>query len=125
MITASQALFFDPLPGAFPLWAALEAEITLRWPDTVIDVQKTQISLRCPKLFGCVSLPRRKKDGTAIVLTVGLSHPIESPRLIASCEVRPGSWTHHLLIASEANIQAEAVPLLEESRTRCLSSKKK
>ena len=115
MLTDAQALFFAPLPRAFPLWAALEEKIIAFWPNTGISVKKTQISLACPHLFACVSLPRRKKDGNAIVVSVSLNHVLDSPRLYACAPIRPGLWTNHILVSSEKDIDDELMGWLDEA----------
>ena len=63
-------LFFEKAPLALPLYAAFEAALLARFPDTEIRVQKTQISFSQRHGFACVSLPRRASERNAGALLV-------------------------------------------------------
>ena len=86
--------------------------------DASVKVQKSQISFYGRHLFSAVSLPlRRKKNWPehCIVVTIGLSHPLESPRTAVSMEPYPGRWTNHVLISEAAQIDEELLEWLKEA----------
>lgn len=74
--------FFDGKPAELALYETLFRHMEEVFPDASVKVQKSQISFYGRHLFGAVSLPvRRKKNWPehCIVVTIGLSHPLESP----------------------------------------------
>ncbi len=111
--------FFDKRPGALPLYEALEDRILSELDDVTVKVQKTQITFANRRQFGCVSfLPaRRAKDRPEdyITVTLGLHRRLDSPRVDKVSEPYPGRWTHHLLIASPAEIDDELMDWIREA----------
>ena len=111
--------FFDAHPGALPLYEAFETRVTDLVPDVRIKVQKTQISFYNRHLFACVSFARiRKKKNCPdnyIVVTFGLEHKAESPRIDISTEPYPNRWTHHVLITDPAEIDYELMSWIKEA----------
>lgn len=112
--------FFQKHSDALPLYEALEARIlTEIGEDTEIRVQKTQISFYQKHMFACVSFAgvRKKKDCPPVylVVTVGLSHKLESPRIDAATEPYPNRWTHHILISGFEEIDEELMGWLKEA----------
>lgn len=94
--------FFDGKPAELALYETLFRHMEEVFPDASVKVQKSQISFYGRHLFGAVSLPvRRKKNWPehCIVVTIGLSHPLESPRAAVSVEPYPGRWTNHVLVS--------------------------
>ena len=88
------------------------------FPDASVKVQKSQISFYGRHLFGAVSLPvRRKKNWPehCIVVTIGLSHPLESPRAAVSVEPYPGRWTNHVLVSEASQVDEELLEWLNEA----------
>lgn len=77
--------FFEKQPGARVLYEAFAKAVQERCPDAVIRVQKTQISFSNRYIFACASLMRvRKKKELPdpyLVITLGLSYPLDSPRV--------------------------------------------
>ena len=74
--------FFEGKPLEVSLYEALFRRMNMEFPDVSVKVQKSQISFYGRHLFGAVSLPvRRKKSWPehCIVVTIGLSHMLESP----------------------------------------------
>ena len=61
-----------------------------------------------------VSLPRRKRD-SGIIVSVGLSRRLESPRVSASAEPYPGRWTNHVPVGGEEQIGDELLGCLREA----------
>lgn len=111
--------FFDSHPGALPLYETFETHVTDLVPDVRIKVQKTQISFYNRHLFACVSFARvrKKKDcpDCYIVVTFGLSHKAESPRIDIATEPYPDRWTHHVLISDPAEIDDELMGWIKEA----------
>ncbi|MCL2544815.1 MAG: DUF5655 domain-containing protein [Clostridia bacterium] len=102
--------FFAKMPEAFPLYEAVAARVCGALANVGVQVKKTQISFVNKHLFACVSLPfRRMKDrpDVYIILTFGLNHRVEHPRIAQSTEPYPGRWTHHVLIQSEDEIDEQ------------------
>ena len=60
---------------------------------------------------------RRKKSWPehCIVVTIGLSNQLESPRVAVAVEPYPGRWTHHVLVSEEAQIDDELLGWLREA----------
>ncbi|HJB94203.1 MAG TPA: hypothetical protein H9765_01060 [Candidatus Mediterraneibacter intestinigallinarum] len=111
--------FFDAHPGALPLYEAFETRVTDLVPDVRIKVQKTQISFYNRHMFACVSFARvrKKKDcpDCYIVITFGLEHKAESPRIDIATEPYPNRWTHHVLITDPAEIDYELMSWIKEA----------
>ena len=88
--------FFDGRPLELSLYEALFRRLDAEFPDASVKVQKSQISFSGRHLFGAVSLPvRRKKDWPerCLVVTIGLSYPLNSPRVAVAVEPYPNRWT--------------------------------
>ncbi len=102
--------FFEGKTEALPLYEKLEEEILSQIDDVRIKTQKSQISFYRKHLFACVSFARvrKKKDCPAqyIVVTFGLDHKVESPRIDIATEPYPNRWTHHVLISESDQIDA-------------------
>ncbi len=111
--------FFDRHMNALPLYEALEHIITEEIENVQIKVQKSQISFYSRHLFACVSFARvrKKKDCPAvwIVLTLGLDHRLDSPRIEVATEPYPGRWTHHLLISDPNEVDEELLSWIKEA----------
>ena len=110
--------FFRGKPLELSLYEVLFRCMKLEFPDASVKVQKSQISFYGRHLFAAASLPvRRKKNWPehCIVVTIGLSHQLESPRVAVAVEPYPGRWTHHVLISAEEQIDDELVNWLREA----------
>ena len=110
--------FFDGKPAELVLYETLFRHIEEVFPDASVKVQKSQISFYGRLLFGAVSLPvRRKKNWPehCIVVTIGLSHPLESPRAAVSVEPYPGRWTNHVLVSEASQVDEELLEWLNEA----------
>lgn len=112
-------LFFDKVPDALPLYADLERRILAEYPDTRIKVQKTQISFYNRHLFACVSFAKVRKKAdrpdSYIVVTFGLEHRVDSPRIDIATEPYPNRWTHHVLISDLSEIDDELMGWIREA----------
>ena len=110
--------FFDGKPAELALYETLFRHMEEVFPDASVKVQKNQISFYGRHLFGAVSLPvRRKKNWPehCIVVTIGLSHPLESPRAAVSVEPYPGRWTNHVLVSEASQVDEELLEWLNEA----------
>ena len=118
-MNADVLFFFDRHMEALPLYEALEARILSELGPVRVKVQKSQISFYNKHLFACVSFARirKKKDCPEhyIVVTFGLDHRAESPRIEIATEPYPNRWTHHLLIADRAEIDDELMGWIREA----------
>ena len=116
---ASDVLFFfDGKPLELALYETLFRRLESEFPEASVRVQKSQISFYGRHLFGAVSLPvRRKKNWPehCIVVTIGLSHPLESPRAAVSVEPYPGRWTNHVLVSEASQVDEELLEWLNEA----------
>ena len=111
--------FFDRYPNAIPLYEKFEKCVEDLVPEVRIKVQKTQISFYNRHMFACVSFARvrRKKDcpDCYIVVTFGLEHKAESPRIDIATEPYPNRWTHHVLISELEEIDDELMGWIREA----------
>ena len=110
--------FFNKMPGTLHLYDAVYQWIRSEFDDVIIRVQKTQISFYNKHLFACVSLPVRRKKSwpeLCIILTFGLGHKLEHPRIAVATEPYPGRWTHHVLIQSPDEIDGQIKEWLREA----------
>lgn len=111
--------FFDRHPDALPLYEKFEKCVEDFVPEVRIKVQKTQISFYNRHMFACVSFARvrRKKDcpDCYIVVTFGLEHKAESPRIDIATEPYPNRWTHHVLISEPDEIDDELMGWIREA----------
>ena len=116
---ASDVLFFfDGKPLELALYEALFRHLEMEFSEASVRVQESQISFYGRHLFSAASLPvRRKKSWPehCIVLTIGLSHQLDSPRVAVAIEPYPGRWTHHILLSDEAQIDGELLGWLREA----------
>lgn len=101
--------FFTNMPLAIPIYKAVEAYLTSLGPVTR-RIHKTQISFRAVYGFAYVWLPVKKvKDRPEqyLVLSFGLDHQVQSPRIVESLEPYPGRWMHHLILAAPEALDEE------------------
>ncbi len=118
-MNSDTVFFFQEHIDALPLYEALEKRIVNEIEDVRIKVQKSQISFYNKHLFACVSFARlrRKKDCPAayIVVTFGLNHKVDSPRIEVATEPYPARWTHHLLVSQLGEIDEELMLWIKEA----------
>lgn len=112
-MTQDELLFF-PAP-LLSLYDALREAVQAHCPGTEFRVSRTQISLYAGRMYGCVSLPRRKADAGKLLITFGLGRRVEHPRIFQSSEPYPGRFTHHLLCAGPSDIDEQLLAFLEEA----------
>ena len=119
MISGDELFFFDEKPAALPLYEAFAKWLLAEIDDVTVKVRKTQISFSNKHNFAFVSfLPARKakdRPKTYITVTFGLRYKKESSRIDAASEPYPNRWNHHMLIASEEEIDDELMGWIKEA----------
>lgn len=118
-MTGDVLFFFERFPLRLPLYEAFERRVLEEMSGVEIRVQKTQISFSNRHNFACVSfIPVRKakdRPGDYIVVTFGLSHAVQSPRIDAVVEPYPNRFTHHVLIEAQEEIDGELMAWVKEA----------
>ena len=118
-MNADILFFFNDHMDALPLYERLEGLILEQIPDVIIKVSKTQISFSNKRSFTFVSFNpcRRAKERPNVWMTVtfGLSYRKDSPRIDVATEPYPNRWTHHVMVSSEEDINAELMGWLREA----------
>lgn len=115
-MTADELMFFNDTPGALPLYDALRSHILTAFPETAVEVKKTQITFKARYGFAFVSLRRMKGcPKVFLILTLGLGRRLDSPRVAAAVEPYPGRWTHHFIISDAAQLDEELLGWLGEA----------
>lgn len=106
-----ELLFFEKYPASFPLYEVFVKRLFEMFPSASMRVQKSQITFSNRHVFACVSFARVKKKAELpdpyIVVTLGLSYPLESDRVAVKTEPYPGRWTTHLVISSQSELDNE------------------
>ena len=111
--------FFDRHPAALPLYEKLKCSILAEIPETRIEVRKTQISFFTKHMFAAASFtPVRKakeRPDPFLTVTFGLRCRKNSPRIAATVEPYPDRWTHHVMIGSTEEVDAELMGFIREA----------
>ncbi len=114
-----EALFFDAVPGAYPIYRAFKGAVLKAYPEAQIRVQKTQITFYAPRVFACASLLRARRKAELphpwITVTLGLPYRLESPRAAVCTEPYPGRWTTHIVVGSAEEIDGELLRWVGEA----------
>ena len=118
-MTSEELLFFNEMPDALPIYEAFRNRVTEEIPDVRIDVKKTQISFSNKRMFACVSFikARRAKNRPSpyLVVTFGLVHQAQSPRIDVATEAYPNRWTHHVTVGTPEEIDDELMAWVREA----------
>lgn len=101
-MNADVMLFFSNAPQALTLYEALEQGILAGCPGATVIVQKSQIAFDNGRRFAFASL-----RGKRLVVTFGLGHRLNSPRIAQAVEPYPGRWTHHVVVQDPAGLDDE------------------
>ena len=111
--------FFDRHQGVYPLYERFQEKLLVRFPESRIKVQKSQISYYNRHLYACVSFLKVKKKAELpedyFVLTLGLSAPPESDRVAAKTEPYPGRWTTHFVISNPSDLDEDLFDWIEQA----------
>ena len=121
-MTTDELMFFQERPQAFVLYQALREKLFAIFPDITIKVQKSQIAFRAGYNFAFVSL--RKIKGCPeifLILSFGLSHRLDSPRIAVAVEPYPNRWTHHFILSREDQLDEELINWLREAHDFALA----
>ena len=94
------------------LYTHIEAHV-LAFGDVNVKHDRTQTAFVRKVQFAWVSLPRRKADAGAVMLSIGMPGRIDSPRILHAAEVAPGRWMHHMIIRREEDFDADVRAWLE------------
>ncbi len=126
-MTLDEMAFFDGHSAALPLYETLKDRILTEIPNARIEVKKTQISFFTKHMFAAASFaPVRKakeRPDPFLTVTFGLRCRAASPRIDAAAEPYPGRWTHHVMIGSPEEADAELMGWIREAAA--LSSAKR
>lgn len=120
-------MLFDKKPGTLPLYEALEQRILAEFSDVTIQAKTTQVSFYNTHAFAWASPPFRKlKNSPAVYLlvTFGLDHQLQHPRIAVSVEPYPNRWTHHVIVAREDEIDDQLMGWIGESYQFSLSKRR-
>lgn len=107
--------YFAPAPEMLPVYRVFEDRVVERCVPRgplTIRVQKTQITFSNRYNFACASLPiRRKRDWPrpCLMITFGLEHRLEHPRIAVATDPYPNRWTHHVIVARPEDIDDELI----------------
>ena len=115
---ADLLFYFNAHPAELALYQALFQQLDAMFPEGSVKVQRSQISFYGRHLFAAVSLPVRRKKGwpkECLLVTIGLSRPLHSPRAAEKTEPYPGRWTNHVLLLRPEEIDSELLGWLEEA----------
>ena len=107
-------LFFAGRPQALALYELFRRQLLAEVGQVQIKVQKTQITFAGRYGFAFVSHPRRKKD-VGILVSFGLSHRLDSDRILHVSEPYPNRWTHHILIEQPQEMDQELLGWIKEA----------
>ena len=112
-------LFFEGHQDTFDLFETFEEYLYNTFPVIRKRVQKTQISYSNRCIFACISFAKVKRkaelpDGY-LVLTIGLSAPLNSHRIVQKTEPYPGRWTHHIIISRPEELDEELISWIREA----------
>ena len=112
-------LFFEGHQDALDLFETFEEYLYKMFPVIRKRVQKTQISYSNRYIFACVSFARVKRKAELpngyVVLTIGLSAPLNSNRIAQKSEPYPGRWTHHIVISRPEELDEELLAWIWEA----------
>ena len=118
-MTSEELLFFNEMPDALPMYETFRNRVTEEIPDVRIDIKKTQISFSNKRMFACVSFikARRAKDRPSpyLVVTFGLVHQAQSPRIDVATEAYPNRWTHHVTVGTPEEMDDELMAWVREA----------
>lgn len=109
--------FFAGKIEAKALFMAVDRKIRSIGP-AIIKVSKTQISFATRTQFAWVWMPQptdRKQPMHSLVLSFGCGRQIVHDQIVEAIEPYPGRWTHHVIIAEEADLTGAVDAWLREA----------
>lgn len=121
-MTDDELMFFDGMPGALPLYETLRNKLLSACPDSSLKVQKSQITFKARYGYAFVSLRRMKGcPKVFMIVSFGLSHRLDSPRIAAAVEPYPRRWTHHTIVSEAGQLDEELMSWLREAHDLALT----
>ncbi|PPD57983.1 YdeI/OmpD-associated family protein [Dehalogenimonas etheniformans] len=108
-VNQSPEALFQGRPVSLMLFETVRSYIESLGRVTV-ECLKTQVSLGSKGKFAWIWLPQmwiKKQPENSIVLTIGIDHRIESPKIKESVQPYPGRWIHHIVIGKESDFDEE------------------
>ena len=115
-MTADEFLFFNIMPNALPLYEILRSKLLTECPNTSLKVQKSQITFKAKYGYAFVSLKWMKGcPEVFIIVSFGLSHRLNSPRIAIAVEPYPNRWTHHMIVFEAEQLDDELIGWLREA----------
>lgn len=118
MMNPLEAQYLAQDPGMIPLYEDLKQAVQALVGDFDVNVKKTQIAFRVHYNFLVVSFPMRKVKGWpahCLVLSFFLPRFIEDPRVVQHALIRPGHYTHHVLIEAPEDIDETVLDWVQEA----------
>lgn len=118
VITMDEAMLFDRWPQVLPLYTVLREKLTAIYPDMTVKATKTQVSFRNRHVFAMASPPWRRAKGwpeNYLLVSFGLAHRSDSPRVAQCVEPYPGRWTHHVVVTHVEEMDGELMALIDEA----------
>ena len=102
---------------AMGLYQRLEEEILRRVPGMTEKTDRNQMTLANPRGFASFLpvRPAARRPKPYLTVSFGLNYRKESPRIDAAVEPYPNRWTHHVMIGSEEEIDAELLDWIAEA----------
>lgn len=94
-------MLFAKTPDALPLYFAAADRILAAFEGVRVKVSKTQVSFSGRYGFAYLWPPVSRRKGwpkVCLILTFGLGHRVEHPRIVEAVEPYPGRWTHHVIL---------------------------
>ena len=110
--------YFGERPQELALYEEFSAALDRMLPETSVKVQKSQISFYGRHLFAAASLPYRRKKGWpehCLLVTFGLPHRLDDPRIAAAMEPYPNRWTHHVVVSRLQEIDEQLMMWIREA----------
>lgn len=117
-MTNDEMMFFSKLPNKLPPYELLRERLLQAYPQMQLKVTATQISFRNRYVFAMVSLPWRRVKGWPeeyMLVSFGLGHRSDSPRIAQAVEAYPNRWTHHVIVERTEQIDDELMSLIDEA----------
>jgi len=117
--------FFRRDPATLPVYRELEMRLRNLYPACRFRVGSSQISVGEDHTFCAFWLPVFPVKGRPehyLVLTIFLNHGLDSDRPAEQTQVRPGRFSHHLLIESSADWDRQVENWVEEARIQAMSN---
>ena len=108
---------FEGRPTAFKLFRMIRRYIESLGP-VKLEGAKTQVSFGSRRKFAWVWLAQmwiKKRPETSVTLMFDLGRKIKHDRIESAVEVRPGRWTHHVVIEKASDLDEDVRSWLQEA----------